>query len=376
MYFYVDESGQTGHNLFDEHQPMLYYGVCSSRLNLGVLLKPHIAALAKKFGWEELHANELGVRELTKAAPTIERLIKEYRINFDIYRIAKIDFALICFFDQVFDQGVNPAMTWSGYWSPMRYVLLLKLSALFDGDLLKRAWNSRIDLKSSRAEAELVLICRELRGRVGVLPDERSRQLIGDSLLWVEQNPTEISYNAINRKHRDQISPNLIAFQSVMHGIARRLGSSAENATEIVVDEQTQFNKAQEFLSQHHSRMSGQILPLGAGLPEADYRNAPRAPLIISSSQNNPGIQLSDTFIWLFRRYMEGRPLSAPLLSIIQRVGRRSLFDEISLEAISKRWTRWFDELPDLDDQAIEKGKELVALDEARRVKPAASSSA
>src|SRR5690606_18131868 len=121
MYFYVDESGQTGHNLFDEHQPMLYYGVCSSRLNLGVLLKPHFAALRKHFGWEEIHANKLGIGELTRSAPTIEKLIREYKINFDLYRIAKVDFALICFFDQVFDQGVNPAMTWSGYWSPMRY---------------------------------------------------------------------------------------------------------------------------------------------------------------------------------------------------------------------------------------------------------------
>ena len=167
MYFYVDESGQTGHNLFDENQPMLYYGVCSSRLNLGVLLKPHFSALAKRFGWGELHANQLGVRELTKAAPTIERLIQDYKINFDLYRIAKVDFALICFFDQ----GVNPAMTWSGYWSPMRYVLLLKVAALFDEEMLRRAWKARIELNPARAQAELVLICKELRSRVQVLPD-------------------------------------------------------------------------------------------------------------------------------------------------------------------------------------------------------------
>ena len=30
MYFYVDESGQTGINLFDLQQPVLYYGVLSS----------------------------------------------------------------------------------------------------------------------------------------------------------------------------------------------------------------------------------------------------------------------------------------------------------------------------------------------------------
>jgi len=30
MFFYVDESGHTGTNLFDPNQPVLYYGVLSS----------------------------------------------------------------------------------------------------------------------------------------------------------------------------------------------------------------------------------------------------------------------------------------------------------------------------------------------------------
>ncbi len=34
MYFYVDESGHTGTNLFDDDQPILYYGVLSSELDV------------------------------------------------------------------------------------------------------------------------------------------------------------------------------------------------------------------------------------------------------------------------------------------------------------------------------------------------------
>ena len=36
MYCYVDESGNTGSNLFDEAQPALFYGVLTSKLNLDV----------------------------------------------------------------------------------------------------------------------------------------------------------------------------------------------------------------------------------------------------------------------------------------------------------------------------------------------------
>lgn len=34
MYCYVDESGNTGSNLFDEAQPALFYGVLTSKLDL------------------------------------------------------------------------------------------------------------------------------------------------------------------------------------------------------------------------------------------------------------------------------------------------------------------------------------------------------
>ena len=48
MYFYVDESGHTGPNLFDAAQPMLYYGVLSSRVNLDVVARRKQAVNAIK----------------------------------------------------------------------------------------------------------------------------------------------------------------------------------------------------------------------------------------------------------------------------------------------------------------------------------------
>lgn len=40
MFFYVDESGHTGANLFDEAQPTLFYGVLSSAVHLDYVAEP------------------------------------------------------------------------------------------------------------------------------------------------------------------------------------------------------------------------------------------------------------------------------------------------------------------------------------------------
>ena len=45
MFFYIDESGHTGTNLFDDSQPLLYYGVLSSEIDLDILGKSHFPKL-------------------------------------------------------------------------------------------------------------------------------------------------------------------------------------------------------------------------------------------------------------------------------------------------------------------------------------------
>ncbi len=125
MYFYIDESGQTGLNLFDENQPNLYYGVLSSKTNFDILAQRKIKNLRKRLNVKRLHAADLGNGKLIEIIDDIIKLRKKFNLRFDLYRIVKSDYALICFFDQVFDQGMNPVVPWSAYWTPLRYVLLI-----------------------------------------------------------------------------------------------------------------------------------------------------------------------------------------------------------------------------------------------------------
>src|SRR6266568_1434614 len=175
MFFYIDESGHTGANLFDPEQPILYYGVLSSKLNIDALGEEAIGQMCREAGVPRLHAGDLGVGRLIPLVPRIVRIQEWLDLRFNLYRVAKPDHAIISFFDQVFDQGLNPAITWTGYWTPLRYMLLMKVAALFDEELAKKAWAARIDHRDEIAIPLFQEVCEELRRRVPALPDERSR---------------------------------------------------------------------------------------------------------------------------------------------------------------------------------------------------------
>jgi len=125
VYFYVDESGHTGPNLFDPAQPVLYYGVLSSPRNVDTLALPDVLRLRNALGVERLHASELQAEQFEPLGPSLSSLQKRLDLRFDIYEVHKRDHAIIAFFDQIFDCHMNPAVAWHHYWMPMRYFLLL-----------------------------------------------------------------------------------------------------------------------------------------------------------------------------------------------------------------------------------------------------------
>lgn len=371
MFFYVDESGHTGANLFDEAQPTLYYGLLSSSVHLDFVAEPRVQTLRKRLGVDRLHAAQLGNAGLSQIADDLISIQKRFRLRFDLYRVKKPDHAIICFFDQVFDQGMNPAITWTGYWTPLRYVLLVKLAYLFDEPLARRAWAARIEVNNQAVDTELVAVCEALRDRLHMLPDERSRQLIGDALAWAIANPREISYNAGDRAQVLQVTPNIVGFQSVMHGIAGRLRDSGRGASRIIVDRQTQFNQAQRTLAEWFASAAGLRLPMGPGLPEVNFQGMPTVPIDIKAGTDSAGLELVDVYLWLFKRALEGKDVAAELFPLLNYQSTRGRTNEISLEAIEARWERWERNLPqlwELTPEQLQEGHQLHIEEETRRM--------
>lgn len=71
MYFYIDESGQTGGNLFDPAQPVFYYGMLSSKFDIDSFAVDRLKRIRNSLKVPRLHAAELGVAKLDAIADRI-----------------------------------------------------------------------------------------------------------------------------------------------------------------------------------------------------------------------------------------------------------------------------------------------------------------
>jgi len=78
---------------------------------------------------------------------------------------------------------------------------------------------------------------------------------------------------------------------------------------------------------------------------------------------------IQDVYIWLFKRMLEHKKIANELLPFINKQIPKSRSDEISINAISSRWQKWFEKLPEPTEGESKKGKELMEIDEERRIR-------
>lgn len=350
MFFYVDESGNTGLNLNDNTQPYLYYGVLSSPVDLDSSELPELIDIRKNLSVTRIHASEIGYDKLSKVYKLFIELINKYNLKFDLYKLNKRDYIVISFFDQVFDQGLNPAVPWDWYWTPLRYPLLFAVSSLFDDELIIQAWEARITRSQNESNNMLKEIIKVLLGRAKEYPDMRAREIISNALFWAFFNIEAIQYRVSGGKNMVmQISPNLIGFQSVIFGILGRSKLDKLGVDKVIVDQQAQFNNAQKWLASIYQK-TNDVLRIGPGLPEIDLKEIFKTPIECVSGYKSNGLEIVDIFLWLFKRWNEGKEISKELKIILFILIQDGMGDEISINALYERWGKWFSSLPELSE--------------------------
>lgn len=373
MYCYIDESGQTGLNLFDITQPTLYYGALSSLSDLDIVAEDAVKKLRAILNVNRIHASDLGNSELVKIAPTLRQLAVDFDWVFDFHMVQKPDHAIIQFFDQTFDQGTNPAMSWTGYWTPLRYALLIQVAILFDDSMTKEAWEARITTNDQDAESKLINVCSSILGKVNKVPDARARELITDSMNWVIKNPSEVGYNISSKAELHQISPNLVGFQSVLHKIATRSRANDTQVSNIIVDQQQQFNKAQEWIHDLYRRLNNQVFSLGAvGMPTMNFEKFPAVPIVCTPGDKSAGLELVDVYLWIMKRIVENKTIAPELEVLCQdQTEKGGTIDVISLHSINDRWLEYFANLPvppdSFNPEEVKANSDFFQKDEDRR---------
>lgn len=250
----------------------------------------------------------------------------------------------------------------------MRYFLCSKLSTLFDQEILERSWRARIELNDQVSEAELANICRVLRERSVTITDLRARELIVGGLQWAENHPARIQYNAEGKENVLQISPNLVGFQFVMQGMAQRTENARATARKIVVDQQNQFNNAQQFLAAQYKLFRSVDFKTGPGMPELDFSGMPDIPLTFTSGTQSCGLEIVDTLLWIAKRADEGRALTPELNDLMRFQSLRGRQDELSFAGLKRRWMPWLQGLPTPTAEAEERAREHIRLEDERRL--------
>lgn len=377
MFFHIDESGNTGNNLFDSNQPVLSYGLLSSTRNVDVLGAEIHSNMLKELGVTDIHANQLGVDKLTKVSKYLYELQIKMKFDFDYYFIEKKSYAIVLFFDAVFDAGINEAVRWDHYWTPMRFLLIHKLSFLFDDKALKESWHLCTHKRIETQKDNIVQLLNKLLIRVEqAIPDPRSKEIISDALRYGIANPLKLDFGSTDSK---SISPNAVGFQFITTAMARHLRKKRrKNASSIIVDRQHEFNDSQISTHSIQNRLAEGLktatnqekntylmhpLYVNFSPDEILKTNTPNKELCIKNSQNSIGLQIVDVYLWIINRYLNKKPLSAELQAIASTFAHRSIIDGISMEGMAERWNNFEKRLPayaDITNQQHELNSQMV----------------
>ena len=252
----------------------------------------------------------------------------------------------------------------------------MKIASLFDFNLCKKAWYSRINPNNKESQAGLIEVCQELLNKLPLLQDDRAQQLLGDSLIWAIKNVSELEYNSLVRSRRYKLLtlPNIVCFQPALFSIyeclkQKNIKKSSKNV--LVIDQQSQFNKAQKQLAKIYETASNSEYPiwsLGPGMPILDLKRVPNIFPEIKSSSDSSGLMLVDLYLWLATKIHDEKSLPFNLNNMASYLFKTMSYREISLGALNEKWSKFFQKLPEPTEE-FQAGRNLHEMEEKARVK-------
>ena len=369
MYAYIDETGNTGRNLFDPEQPVFMYGALMSRMDFDTRCRQSLNRLAEDIGAQAVHASDLGINKLELIAGELLALLANADAHIFVGRVVKVDLAVMKLVDILFDSGENMAVPWHVYNTrPLRLLNVIKIAHLLDENILSGFWNALMETNQQRAYEQLEPILKEIRSRVNSLPDQRSREIISQAIQWAIENPESIHYYSNSKALRNGHLPNMTIFPELLGSIEIKSQDWQQPVVEIKHDRQSQFEK---MVTEWHALFSTAtadplILPFGE---KHIFRRVFGSKFTISSSVESPGIQMIDTILWLFRQLERQQPLPVKCAKLVEYSITRGDKFELSLPEVISYLSDFFQKLQSVPITASqqENAEHFLKIAEDRR---------
>ena len=336
MWAYIDESGNTGANLFDPSQPYFTNIAVSSPVDFDSIYGDRVSKIAGSVRQQYLHATELGVEKVESVAPDILDLVRSAGLRFYFTFVNKRDVAAFKFYDAVFDPGENPAAAKHTYGiRDLRLLLLVKFGAILSEDDAKRFWNAMIGRPTPEAKRKAKTAIEHVLDRVHELPDSRSSRLIGDALNWAKDNLDALSIWQPQKKARYGHLPNLFTFPALFQSISDAARDWNDKVDKIVHDRQSQFEST---LREWHSMFEG-VEPetiVHFGDTPIQFPDIQNSAFEISESRLSAGLQIADLVLWIFSRRFTGQPIGLNTTDLFDHS-----FSPLNVTHHSFRWIQY-----------------------------------
>lgn len=375
MHAYIDESGNTGFNLFDPAQPFFQNVAMSSLVDFDEVFQNRVQKLADRIGVAHLHGNELGVDGVEQVAADIAELIEFSQVKFYFAAVNKRDVAAIKSYDAIFDPGENPAAPIFSYGiRSLKFVLLFKFLHLLDEEDIRLFWDAMTSNPSPAAEEKATLAIENALQRIDSLPDARSRQLVGDTLSWAREYIGTFSIWTPSKKLRYGHLPNLFTFPRLVASISETAKRWDSRTEKIIHDQQSQFGQTlREWQALFERAEPERIFHLGdTPIQFGDIRDSQ---FEMRDSRTSAGLQVVDIVLWTFARTVSEKPLGPVAKDLFNFCFSPDDFYLMSLrtieaeaeDALLSARTRTFTEDQLLDAMALVKEFEERRLDRMRQ---------
>lgn len=333
MFAVVDETGNTGSNLFDEAQPDFFSGALVTKANFDILRGLALRRICQQNNIPALHASVLGFSIIEQLAPQLLILIKRSDARFIISRVEKRYLLATKVFDTFFDSGENPAAPWHVYnVRALRLILCFKVATLLTDEIARDFWEMLMARNEQKARQQIPRICDAILERVPLLVDDRSRKIVRETLSWSRSHPEALDIFIPRRQAKNGHMPNMVAFINLLDGLENLSKSWKRPVRKIVHDRQSQFEASFEEWHKLYSNASDE--PIYRPGEVVVIQKVKGSSFEISSSDESAGIQIVDTVLWLFRQHLAGKNIPPNCAEILEYFFRKARYNDFSFKGV------------------------------------------
>jgi hypothetical protein len=341
FYAYVDETGNTGHNLFDEAQPDFYTAALITKGDFDLTSANAVRNAALKVGSETLHAKKLGIQRLETIAPDIAVLLRSSNAHFFVSRVEKRYLLATKIFDSLFDSGENAAVSWHHYnLRALRVMLAFKLASIVEEVTAKLFWQCIMEPKKERVLEMLPAVCEALEKNIDQVPDAKSRQVLGDGLKWAKTHPEAIQIHTDRKIAKQGHFPNMVAFANLLDGLEHYSKRFKRPVARITHDQQSEFEKTLAIWHEMYSNASSEEVRWAG--ETYSLQKVVGSKFEVRSDPDSPGIQIADVVLWLYSQLKKGKDIPAGCTEIMDHVFAHGWESDFSFSGVHAMYIEKF----------------------------------